>query len=65
MYMQRMLDNSYEFKKYFTLLLNKYPIMPICTSIKNPHYNVTVECIHQVIYNIIVTRDLDEQIMIT
>ena len=52
-------DNVSEFKQYFTPLIKDFTIMPICTSIKNPHSNALTECIHQVFYNMIVTKDLD------
>ena len=40
-------------------MLNYFAVTPICTSIKNPQSNVLVKRIHQVIYNIIVTKDID------
>ena len=36
--------------------------MSICTSIKNPYINAPVEHIHQFIYNMISSKDLDRKV---
>ena len=53
------LENSYDFKRHFNPLLKYFAITPICNSIKNLQSNALVDHIQQVIYNIIVTKDLD------
>ena len=52
-------DNRSEFKQDFTPLLKYFGIEPVLTSINNPQYNASVEQIHQVISNMLVTKDLD------
>ena len=52
-------DNGSEFKRDFTPLLKDLDIKPVLTSIKNPQANAPVERVHQVILNILVTKDLD------
>ena len=56
-------DNGSEFKKDFVLLLKDFDIKPVLTSIKNPQSNAPVERMHQVLHNMIVTKDLDSQIL--
>ena len=51
-------DNRYEFKIYFTPLLKYFDIKPVLTSINNYQANAPVERVHQVILNILVTKDL-------
>ena len=55
-------DNDSKFKQDFTHLLNYFSITPICISINNRKSNAPVERIHQVIYNIIVTKNLDRKV---
>ena len=55
-------DKGSGFKIDFTLLIKYFAITPICTSINNPQSNAPVERIHQVIYNMIVTKDIDRKI---
>ena len=57
-----MFDNSYEFKQYFSTLLEDFNIKPVLTSIKNPQANAPVERVHQVILNILVAKDLDNKV---
>ena len=57
-----MFDNGYEFKRDFTPLLKNFDIKPILTSVKNPQANAPVGKVHQIILNMLVTKDLDKQI---
>ena len=57
-----MFDNRSYFKQNFTPLLKDFDIKPILTSVKNPQYKATVEQIHQVILNILVSKDLDNKV---
>jgi len=52
-------DNGSEFKRDFVPLLKDFDVKPVLTSIKNPQSNAPVERVHQVIHNMIVTKDLD------
>mgnify|MGYP000317589253 CR=1 FL=1 len=52
-------DNGSEFKRDFVPLLKDFDIKPVLTSIKNPQSNAPVERVHQVLHNMIVTKDLD------
>ena len=47
-------DNGYEFKQYFTILINYFDIKIFLTTIKNPQNNAPVERVHQLILNILV-----------
>ena len=42
-------------------MLNYFGIKPVLISIKNPQANATVEQLHQVILNMLVTKDLDKK----
>ena len=55
-------DNGSGFKRYFTPLLNCFDIKPVLTSVKNPESNAPVERVHQVILNMLVTKDLDNKV---
>ena len=55
-------DNGYEFKQEFTPLLKEFYIKPVLTSVKNLQANATVEWLHQVILNMLVTKDLDNKV---
>ena len=57
-----MLDNGSEFKRDFNPLLKDFDIKTILTSVRNPQANATVEQVHQVILNMIVTKDLDNNL---
>ena len=57
-----MFDNGPNFKKYFTPLLKDSSTTTMWTYIKNPQTNTPVECIHQMIYNMIITKDIDRKI---
>ena len=55
-------DNGSEFKKDFVPLLRDFDIKHVCTTIKNPQANAPVERIHQVVRNMLLTRDLNNQV---
>ena len=55
-------DNGSEFKKNFQPLLVDLAIKPTCTSIKNPQANAILERIHQVVGNMLKTKDLKNHI---
>ena len=57
-----MFDNGSEFKRYSNLLLKYFDIKPVLTSVKNPQANAPVEQVHQVILNIIVTKDINNKL---
>ena len=54
-------NNGYYFKQDFTPLLKEFDIKPVLTSAKNPQDNSPVERVHQVILNMLVTKDLDKK----
>ena len=56
------LTNGYEFKQEFTSLLKGFNIKPVLTKIINPQLYAPVEQVHQIILNIIDTKDLDNKI---
>ena len=39
-----------------------FSIKPVLTSVKNPQSNATVELVHQVILNMLVTKDIDNKV---
>ena len=51
-------DNGSEFKMHFSSLLKDYGVKPVPTSVKNPQANAAVERVHQVIQNMLRTKDL-------
>ena len=53
-----MFDNGSGFKRDFTPFLKGFYIKPVLMTNKNPQENAPVERVHQVILNIIVTKDL-------
>ena len=55
-------DNGSDFKGYFTPLLKDFNIKAIVTSVKNLQSNAPVERVHQVILNMLVTKDLDNKL---
>ena len=57
-----MFDNGSYFKLYFTTLLNNFDIKPRLTKIRNPQDNTLVERVHQVILNMLVTKDFDNKV---
>ena len=57
-----MFDNGSKFKQDFTPLLKNFDIKPVLTVIKNSQANATVDWVHQVILNMLVTKDLDNKV---
>jgi len=55
-------DNGSEFKKDFQPLIKDFDIKPNCTTVENPQANAPVERVHQVIQNMIRTKDLTNRI---
>jgi hypothetical protein len=56
-------DNGSEFKRDFAPLLQDFDVRPVCTTVKNPQANAPVERVHQVIRNMMVTKDLSERVL--
>ena len=52
-------DNGSEFKMHFLTLLKDFDIKPTPTTAENPQGNSPVERIHQVVHNMIKTKELD------
>ena len=52
-------DNGSEFKLHFMTLLKDFDIKPKPTTMENPQGNSPVERIHQVVQNMIKTKELD------
>ena len=50
--------NGYEFKQDFNPLLKDFGIKPVLMSDKNPQSNAPVEQEHQVILNMLVTKNI-------
>ena len=55
-------DNGSEFKRDFEPLLVDFDIVPQCTTVENPQANAPVERVHQVIHNMLVTKELDKHL---
>ena len=53
-----MFGNVYGFKQDYTPLLKYIDIKTVLMKIKNPKTNVTIELVHQVIFDILVTKYL-------
>ena len=51
-------DKSSDFKRDFTPFLKDFDIKPVLTSINNPQSNAPVERLHQVIINMLVTKNI-------
>ena len=58
------LTNGSEFKRDFTPLLKDLYIKPVLTSVKKNQANAPVEQVHQVILNILVTKDIDNEVFV-
>ena len=54
--------NGSEFKFDLTPLLNYFYIEPVCMTLNKPQSNALVERVHQVIYNMIVAKDIDDRV---
>ena len=57
-----MFDNGSEFKQDFTTLQKDFDIKPVLTTTNNPRSNSKVEWVHQLIYNMFVTKDIDNKV---
>ena len=57
-----MFDNGSDFKIYFIPLIKDYTIKSVLMSVKNPQANNMVERVHQVILNMLLTKDLDNKV---
>ena len=55
-------DNGSEFKQDFNPLLKDFNIKTFLTSVKNPQANSPIDQLHQVILNILVTKELYKKI---
>ena len=55
-------DNESKFKQNFNPLLNYFDIKPALMTVKNPQFNDTVERVHQVSLNMLVTKNLDNKV---
>ena len=56
-----MFDNGYEFNQDFTTLKQDFDIKHVWTKINNPQANSPVEQLHQVILNMLGTKDIDNK----
>ena len=57
---QVIFDNGSEFKMHFVTLLKDFDIKPKPTTVENPQGNAPVERIHQVVHNMVKTKELDK-----
>ena len=57
-----MFEKGSEFKRDFILLLKDFDIKLVLTSVKKPQSNALVERVHQVIFNMLVTKDFDNTV---
>ena len=55
-------DNGSEFKLYFTPVLKDYDLKPVYMTLKNPQDNDLVERVHQVIYYMLIHKDIDNKL---
>ena len=55
-------DNDSDFKQYSIHLLKDFDVKIVSTSVKNPQSNAQVEQVHQVILNMLVTKDLHNKV---
>ena len=56
-------NGSEEYKKDFQPLIKDFDIKPKCTTVENPLANASVERVHQVIQNMIHTKDLKNHVV--
>ena len=54
-------NNGYEFKGDFTPLIKNFNINPVLTTIKKPQASSLVERVHEVIFSILVPKDIDKR----
>ena len=57
-----MFENGSEFKRELTPLLKDFNIIPVLNSVKKPQANASVEQVHQVILDMLVTKDIDKNL---
>ena len=57
-----MLDNGYDFKWNFTPLLKDFDIRPVLIPVKIPQANAPVDQLHKEILNMLVTKDIDNNV---
>ena len=57
-----MIDNGSEFRQDFTPLLKYFALKHVCAKVNKPQDNNTVERLHQVIYKMILTKDIYKNI---
>ena len=57
-------DNTFEFNQYFAPLLKEFDIKPILPTVKKPQSNALLDRVHQLIINMLVTKDLDKTFFI-
>ena len=55
-------DNGSEFKQKFAALLKDLDIKPILTSVKNLQANSPVDLVHQLILDMLATKDIDNKV---
>ena len=55
-------DNVSGFKQDFTSLQKDFDIKPVLTTIKIPQANAPVKQVHQLILNMLVTKDISNQV---
>ena len=56
-----MFDNGSEIKGYFTPLIKDFGIKPVSVTIKNLQANAPVDRYHQLILNMLFTKDLHKK----
>ena len=57
--MNSLFYNGSKFKQDLTTLINNSQNKPVCTTVNNSQYNDIVYRMHEVINNMLVTKDLD------
>ena len=57
-----MFENGSEFERDLIPFLEDLCIKSVLTTIKNPQDNSTVERLYQVIFNMLVTKDIDNKV---
>ena len=57
-----MFDNGSEFEQDFTNFLKVFYIETVLTPIKNPQSNIPLDLEHQLILNMLLTKDLDNTV---
>ena len=57
-----MFDKGPGFKIAFVTLIHNFSIQIVCTIVNNSQENTSVEQVNQVIYNMLVTKDLRNKV---